>query len=175
MDRNLAMRQSRQSLKIQKKELIQEVEKQDAEQSYFTYLKVITQYLITDTQKNMRGFKIGIFTTFLVIMVITMLKSVVASAPLLFVKIGQDSVGAIDFQLESPADSNAMISGNVNYNSIDPFNNTFALVGREMDKLSRPNPNPPKRRGGKPKKTADDELNLLVDLMKEVIEGDKQP
>ena len=80
----------------------------------------------------MRAFKIGIFTVFIVVMVITMLKSVVASSPLLFVKIGQDAVGAIDFQLQSPQDSNAMVSGNVNYNSLDPFDNPYALLGRDM-------------------------------------------
>ena len=85
----------------------------------------------------MRAFKIGIFTTFLVVMVITMLKSVVASSPLLFVKIGQDAVGAIDFDLKSPETSNAMTSGNVNYNSINPFDNPYALKGGESYKMSK--------------------------------------
>lgn len=58
-------------------------------------------------------------------MVITMLKSVVASSPLLFVKIGQDTVGAIDFQLAG--ETNGLINANTNYYNIDPFNNPFAI------------------------------------------------
>ena len=53
--------------------------------------------MIQEQSKKMRAFKIGVVTVFIVVMVITMLKSVVASSPLLFVKIGQISVGAIDF------------------------------------------------------------------------------
>ena len=124
---------ARQSLKRQRSVLIEEVRQADAEQGWYTYLKVITGYLVTDTQKQMRAFKIGVFTTFLVVMVITMLKSVVASSPLLFVKIGQDAAGAIDFQLQAPAEGNALVSGNVNYYSLDPFNNPYAIVGREQD------------------------------------------
>ena len=58
-----------------------------------------------------------------------MLKSVVASSPLLFVKIGQDAVGAIDFQLTGEA--NGVMSGNTNYYAIDPFDNPYAIVGRD--------------------------------------------
>ena len=38
--------------------------------------------------KKPTAFKIGVFTVFLVVMCITMLKSVVDSSPILFVKIG---------------------------------------------------------------------------------------
>ena len=48
-------------------------------------------------------------------MVITMLKSVVDSSPILFVKIGQNSVGAIDFTLSSPSESNAIVGINTNF------------------------------------------------------------
>ena len=78
----------RQSLKLQKTELIQEVKKEDDSRNLFATLKVITQYLIQEQTKKARAFKIGIFTVFIVVMVITMLKSVVASSPLVFVKIG---------------------------------------------------------------------------------------
>ena len=56
-----------------------------------------------------------------------MLKSVIDSAPILFVKIGQKSAGAIDFKLKSPEKSNALMCGNVNFNSIDPFDDPFAI------------------------------------------------
>ena len=53
--------------------------------------------MIRESVKKPTSFKIGVFTVFLVVMVITMLKSVVDSAPVLYVKLGQDTVGAIDF------------------------------------------------------------------------------
>ena len=63
---------------------------------------VITQSLMRETKKKQRAFKIGIFTVILVVTVITMLKSVIDCTPILFVKIGQDAAGAIDFKLQSP-------------------------------------------------------------------------
>ena len=75
--------------------------------------------------KKQRAFKIGIFTVFLVVMIITMLKSVVDSSPILFVRIGQMAVGAIDFKLQAPTKPNAMIDGNVNFYNINPFDNPY--------------------------------------------------
>ena len=129
----------RQSLKLQKTELIQEVKKEDDSRNLFATLKVITQYLIQEQTKKARAFKIGIFTVFIVVMVITMLKSVVASSPLLFVKIGQDAVGAIDFQLGGA--TNGLVKGNTNYYAIDPFNNPYAIVGRSDNYQSSSNDN----------------------------------
>jgi len=43
---------------------------------------------MAEMTKKPSAIKIGIFTVFLVVMVITMLKSVVDSAPILFVNIG---------------------------------------------------------------------------------------
>ena len=56
----------------------------------------IVQYLSSEMTKQPTTFKIGIFTVFIVVMFITMLQSVVDSAPILFVKIGQDEAGAFD-------------------------------------------------------------------------------
>jgi len=44
--------------------------------------------MVSDSMKKPTSFKIGVFTVFLVVMVITMLKSVVDSAPILYVKLG---------------------------------------------------------------------------------------
>ena len=52
-------------------------------------------------------------------MVITMLKSVVDSAPILFVKLGQDEVGAIDFTMRASSKATRQVP--VNYYSINPF------------------------------------------------------
>ena len=74
--------------------------------------------------KKPSAIKIGIFTVFLVVMVITMLKSVVDSAPILFVKLGQDNVGAIDFTLRSSSKTYETVP--INYYNIDPFIGHFS-------------------------------------------------
>ena len=58
---------------------------------------VILNYMLSEQAKKQEAMKIGIFTIFLVVMIITMLKSVVDSTPILFVKLGQESAGAFDF------------------------------------------------------------------------------
>ena len=68
-------------------------------------------------------------------MIIMLLKSVIDCSPILFVKIGQQAVGAIDFQLTSTMGSEEssdeklppMIPGNVNWYAIDPFNNPYSV------------------------------------------------
>ena len=57
-----------------------------------------------------------------------MLKSVVDCTPILFVRIGQDAAGTVDFQLQAPVEGNAMIKANVNFYDIDPFNNPFEII-----------------------------------------------
>jgi len=52
-------------------------------------LKVILSYMIAETKKKVGALKMGIFTVFMVVMVIVMLKSVVQITPILFVKLGQ--------------------------------------------------------------------------------------
>ena len=74
------------------------------------------------------------FTVFLVVMVITMLKSVVDSAPILFVRLGQDNVGAIDFTLK--ADSTTYKRVPMNYYNINPFVGLFAPPVPEDDSSS---------------------------------------
>ena len=79
------------------------------------------------------------FTVFLVVMVIVLLKSVIDCSPILFVKIGQQAVGAIDFQLTSSSYSDQksetptppMIPANTNWYAIDPFDNPYKV--REPD------------------------------------------
>ena len=75
--------------------------------------------------KKPTAFKIGVFTVFLVVMVITMLKSVVDSAPILFVKLGQEEVGAIDFTLTVRSYPENAVP--LNYYNIDPFISQFGL------------------------------------------------
>ena len=78
------------NLKLQKSELVLEVEEDDRKRKCCATCSVITRYLYVEQSKKQRAMKIGIFTIFLVVMIITMLKSVVDSAPIIFVKMGQD-------------------------------------------------------------------------------------
>jgi len=86
--------------------------------------------------KKPSAIKIGIFTVFLVVMVITMLKSVVDSAPILFVKIGQEEVGAIDFTLTSTLNSMNAVPTNL-YN-INPFVGFYAVPDEAYPPLPKP-------------------------------------
>ena len=51
-------------------------------------LKVIVNYVRTQSAKEAGAFKIGIFTVFLTVMVIAFLESVLSCTPILFVKFG---------------------------------------------------------------------------------------
>ena len=100
-----------------------EVEEEERTRKCCASCKTVTQYLLSELTKKPSACKIGVFTVFLVVMVITMLKSVVDSAPVLFVKLGQDNVGAIDFTLK--ASYNSFLEIPVNYYNINPFGGRF--------------------------------------------------
>ncbi len=74
--------------------------KQDKRKICCGDLTVILNYIIAEQNKKASGLKIGIFTVFLVVSMITMLESVISITPILFVKMGQDESGAIDFSLK---------------------------------------------------------------------------
>jgi hypothetical protein len=105
----------------QKQEFKDEVDLEERSRKCCVSNKVICQYLISEQTKKARACKIGIFTVFLVVMVITMLKSVIDSSPILFVRIGQNTVGAIDYKITTPTGENLLINGNKNWYAIDPF------------------------------------------------------
>ena len=54
-----------------------------------TFLTIVS-YLISEQKKKQRAFQIGVFTVFLVVSFLTLLKSAVDVAPVAFVKLGQD-------------------------------------------------------------------------------------
>ena len=58
---------------------------------------VVISYLVNQNKKQPGAFKIGIFTVFLTVLVITFFESVLSATPILFVKFGQKAVGAIDY------------------------------------------------------------------------------
>ena len=62
------------------------------------------------------------FTVFLVVTFITMLKGVIDAMPVLFLQISEASVGAIDFRLTTMQAGTAQLhDGNKNYYSLDPW------------------------------------------------------
>jgi hypothetical protein len=83
-------------------------------------LMVILNYMVAETKKKVSALRIGVFTVFMVVTVIVMLKSVVSITPILFVKLGQVEAGAIDFMIK-PYLSKHLTDGNVNWYSVDPF------------------------------------------------------
>lgn len=92
--------------------------------SFLKGLVIQLKYIVADLGKTGSGFVIGVFTVFLVVMIITMLKSVVDATPILFVKMGQQEAGAIDFKLTPTQGNHMLYQGNRNFYSIDPFSNT---------------------------------------------------
>ena len=86
----------------------------------------ILRYLSADRAKRPRPYVIGVTVVFILVMVMTMFKSVVESSPVIFVKIGQVEVGCIDFQLR-PTDSTSMSLGDMNYYGINPFDNPLCV------------------------------------------------
>jgi hypothetical protein len=75
--------------------------------------------MVAEQQRKSSSLKIGIFTVFLVVTIITMLESVVSITPILFVKIGQETAGAIDFRLSFS--KSRLTNGNVNLYALNPF------------------------------------------------------
>ena len=59
----------------------------------------IMEYVLSDIKKKQRSFKIGVFTIFLVVSFISMLKGVVDVAPIAMLKVAQDQAGAFDFMM----------------------------------------------------------------------------
>ena len=90
---------------------------------------VIISYLLNQNKKQPGSFKIGIFTVFLTVLVITFFESVLSATPILFVKFGQKAVGAIDYSMRSTTNNTSSIKGNVNFYNINPFTSPFHPAG----------------------------------------------
>ena len=67
------------------------------QQTFFSSFLTILDYVTSDIGKKQRSFKIGVFTIFLVVGFISMLKSVVDVAPIAMLKVAQDQAGSFDF------------------------------------------------------------------------------
>ena len=70
-------------------------------------------------------------------MVITMFKSVIDTSPILFVKIGQEQVGAIDFRIIA-ANGTDLNSADINYYDIDPWNNPYTILRSSSEEYAYP-------------------------------------
>ena len=81
-----------------------------------TFMTIAT-YLVSEQSKKARSFQIGIFTVFLVVSFLALMKSVVDVAPVTFVKLASDSVGITDFRLTPNLQLAAapMKDGNTNF------------------------------------------------------------
>jgi len=66
-------------------------------QTLYSMLKTIGNYILSDIGKKKRSFKIGVCTIFIVVTFIMFLKSIVDVAPIAFLKVGQDQGGLFDF------------------------------------------------------------------------------
>lgn len=89
-------------------------------QSLGSTLRTVFNFIKSDTQKKQRSFRIGVFTIFLVVTFLVMLKSLVDVAPIAFLKVGQDQAGLFDIQLASDY-SEPFVNGNTNLYTEDPF------------------------------------------------------
>jgi len=80
--------------------------------------------------------RIGIFTVFIVVAIITMLESVISITPILFVQMGQEEAGAIDFKMTySPSN---LVSGDVNFYAVDPFVMNYTNLNYTYVNLTTP-------------------------------------
>lgn len=79
--------------------------------------KTILSYLVSEQSKKARSFQIGVFTIFLVVSFLTLLKSAVDVAQVAFVKIASDQVGISDFRFVGSAQNfeSPLIDGNDNF------------------------------------------------------------
>lgn len=83
---------------------------------------MIAYYLRNQIFKEAGSFKIGVFTVFLSVMVITFFESVLTCVPLIFVKFGQQTTGTIDYAMRAANTTTSMIPANTNFYNVDPFN-----------------------------------------------------
>jgi hypothetical protein len=66
---------------------------------FFSSLKIVIFYLISDLKKRQRSFKIGFMTILIVVGFLTFLQSAIQLAPLMFLKMAENTMGAVDILL----------------------------------------------------------------------------
>ena len=82
------------------------------ESSFLSTVMTASNYVSSDIIKKPRNYMIGVYTIFLTVSFVTMLKSVVEVLPFAFLKVGQDQGGAIDFTMKSDY-SNLLVNGDI--------------------------------------------------------------
>jgi len=92
---------------------------------FLVITETIVNYVVGDLNKKRGSFQIGVFTIFLVVTFITMLKGVIDAMPVLFLQIAETQTSAIDFTMTPHAASpNGLLTlGNVNFYAMDPWGN----------------------------------------------------
>lgn len=92
----------------------------DLKQNKYTTFKTITNYVVSDIKKKQRSFKIGVFTIFLVVTFVVMLRSVVDKVGVAFLKVAQDQAGIFDVTLATEYGGGS-IDGDIAMYTSDPF------------------------------------------------------
>ena len=92
----------------------------ELDQNKLTTLKTIFNYVRSDIKKKQRSFRIGVFTIFLVVTFIVMLKSVVDKIGVAFLKVAQDQGGIFDVTMTSGSDGFS-VAGDIDLYNSDPF------------------------------------------------------
>ena len=92
----------------------------ELDQNKVTTFRTILNYVQSDIKKKQRSFKIGVFTIFLVVTFIVMLKSVVDKIGVAFLKVAQDQGGIFDIMMTSGSDGYS-VAGDIDLYNSDPF------------------------------------------------------
>jgi len=70
-----------------------------------------------------------------------MLESVISITPILFVQMGQEEAGAIDFRLTY--DASSLVSGDVNFYAVNPFTLNYTVGNYSYQPLNYTTPTEP--------------------------------
>lgn len=92
----------------------------ELEYNKYTTFYTIMNYVISDIRKKQRSFKIGVFTIFLVVTFIVMLRSVVDKIGVAFLKVAQDQAGIFDVTMTASSDGFS-VPGDIDLYNSDPF------------------------------------------------------
>ena len=115
------------TMRQSKKQLLEDVELEIKQRKCIATWRTVLRYLRADQHRKPTAVQIGVFVVFLLVMVITMFKSVIDSSPILFVKTGQEQVGAVDFMMIA-SNNTGLITGDVNYYALNPWKNPYEVI-----------------------------------------------
>jgi hypothetical protein len=86
----------------------------EAKRCWPSFVTIIT-FLVSEQSKKKKSFQIGVFTVFIVVAFLTLLKNIVDVSSVAFVKIAQDQAGMSDFRLTASGGGDPIENGNYNF------------------------------------------------------------